>query len=121
MVVERGRRVMVVVTAEVTPAEGKLDTYLAIAARIRPEAERVDGFISAERFQSIATPGKYLSLSFFRDDEAAAVWRNTLSHRMAQAQAHEELFADYRIRVAQVIRDYGKHDRDQAPASEETA
>jgi heme-degrading monooxygenase HmoA len=106
---------MVAVISEVTPADGKLETYLAAAGRIRPEVEKLDGFISAERFQSIANPGKYLSLSFFRDEAAAAAWRNTLSHRTAQAHARRELFADYRIRVATVTRDYTKTGREQAP------
>jgi len=112
---------MVAVISEVTPVDGKLETYLAIAARIRPEAEKLDGFISAERFQSIANPGKYLSLSFFRDEKAATAWRNTVSHRMAQKQARAELFADYRIRVAEVVRDYGKASRGQAPADSKAA
>ena len=112
---------MVAVISEVTPAQGKLDTYLAIAGRIRPEVEKLDGFVSAERFQSISNPGKYLSLSFFRDEAAAAAWRNALSHRMAQAQARRELFADYRIRVAEVTRDYGKSGREQAPADSRAA
>jgi len=111
---------MVAVISEVTPVDGKLQTYLDIAARIRPEVGKLDGFISAERFQSIANPGKYLSLSFFRDEQAATAWRNTESHRMAQAQARAELFADYRIRVAEVVRDYGKADRQQAPSDSRT-
>jgi heme-degrading monooxygenase HmoA len=76
----------------------------------------VDGFISIERFQSLAQPGKILSLSFWRDEQAVAHWRNTEVHRIAQAKGRDGVFQDYRLRVAQVLRDYGLRERDQAPA-----
>lgn len=77
---------MIAVIFEVEPAEGQRDTYLDIAARLKPELEAVDGFISVERFESLTNPGKMLSLSFFRDEEAVATWRNTEDHRRAQGQ-----------------------------------
>lgn len=107
---------MIAVLFEAWPAEGQRDHYLALAAALRAELEAVDGFISIERFESIATPGKLLSLSFFRDEAAVAAWRNTRAHRATQARGRGGVFADYRLRVAQVVRDYGMTERAQAPA-----
>ena len=106
---------MIAVIFEVEPAEGQRDTYLDIAARLKPELEAIDGFISVERFESLATPGKVLSLSFFRDEAAVAAWRNTADHRRAPAAGRGGGFADYRLRVARVFRDYGMTERDEAP------
>jgi len=107
---------MIAVIFEVEPREGELDGYLDIAAALRPELEGIDGFISVERFRSLTTEGKYLSLSFWRDEAALADWRNRTAHRAAQAAGRRELFAGYRLRVAGVIRDYGPEDREEAPA-----
>lgn len=106
---------MIGVIFEVEPKEGMLDPYLDMAAQMRPLVEGVEGFISVERFQSLTTPGKYLSISFFEDEAALDRWRNLPRHRKAQHAGREEMFADYRLRVLKVLRDYGKHDRDQAP------
>jgi heme-degrading monooxygenase HmoA len=106
---------MIAVIFEVWPAEGRKDDYLAIAASLRDELERIDGFISVERFQSITDPGKLLSLSFWRDEEAVARWRNQVHHRESQARGRAGIFADYRLRVAAVLRDYGLSDRAAAP------
>jgi heme-degrading monooxygenase HmoA len=89
--------------------------YLAIAAELRGQLEAIDGFISVERFESLSEPGKLLSLSFFRDEAAVAAWRNTLEHRAAQAAGRAAIFADYRLRVTEVLRDYGMQARAQAP------
>ena len=107
---------MIAVVFEAWPAKGQHDHYLALAAALRAELAAVDGFISIERFESIATPGKLLSLSFFRDEAAVAAWRNTRAHRATQARGRGGVFADYRLRVAQVVRDYGMTERAQAPA-----
>ncbi len=108
---------MIAVIFELWPAEGKTDTYLDIAGDLRPILEDIDGFISIERFESIAEPGKYLSLSIWRDEEAVAAWRRTREHRDAQAAGRGGLFRDYRLRVASVLRDYGMTEhREQAPA-----
>lgn len=107
---------MIAVIFEVEPAEGRKDEYLGIAADIRPILEKIDGFISVERFQSLTKPKKVLSLSFFRDEAAVLAWRNTVEHRGAQAKGRGGVFADYRLRVAQVIRDYGLNERAEAPA-----
>jgi heme-degrading monooxygenase HmoA len=106
---------MIAVIFEVEPADGRRDTYLDIAARLKPELEAIDGFISVERFESLTNPGKVLSLSFFRDEQAVAAWRTTEDHRHAQAAGRGGVFADYRLRVAAVVRDYGMKERDEAP------
>lgn len=106
---------MIAVIFEVEPKDGKLDAYLGIAAELRKELEKMDGFISVERFQSLTNTGKLLSLSFWRDEAAVRAWRRHAEHRLAQARGRGELFADYRLRVAGVIRDYGMFDRAGAP------
>jgi heme-degrading monooxygenase HmoA len=107
---------MIAVIFEVTLAEGRGDEYLNHAARLRPLLEQIDGFISVERFQSLTQPGKLVSLSFWRDEQAVQRWRQQPQHRAAQTEGRAGLFADYRLRVAQVMRDYGPHERAQAPA-----
>jgi heme-degrading monooxygenase HmoA len=106
---------MIAVIFEVYPADGRKEHYLDIAAGLRPQLEKIDGFISVERFQSLTDPGKILSLSFFRDEAAIQQWRNLSSHRAAQSKGRAGIFDGYRLRIASVIRDYGLHDRDQAP------
>jgi heme-degrading monooxygenase HmoA len=112
---------MIAVIFEVDPAEGQRDTYLDIAERLKPELEAIDGFISVERFESLANPGKVLSLSFFRDEAAVAAWRNTGDHRCAQAAGRGGVFAGYRLRVARVLRDYGLEEREEAPKDSRAA
>lgn len=107
---------MIAVIFEVWPKPERKQEYLDIAAELRPLLERIDGFISIERFESLYEPGKILSLSFFRDDQAVQAWRNLTEHRAAQAKGRKELFANYRLRIAGVIRDYGMSEREQVPA-----
>jgi heme-degrading monooxygenase HmoA len=106
---------MIAVIFEVWPAAGRVQQYLDLAAELKPLLQEVDGFVSVERFQSLTEPGKYLSLSLWRDDQAIARWRAIEAHRLAQKRGRGEVFADYHLRVAAVIRDYGMHDRAQAP------
>jgi heme-degrading monooxygenase HmoA len=106
---------MIAVIFEVWPKAGHKQQYLDLAAALRPQLERIDGFISVERFESLYEPGKMLSLSFFRDEAAVQAWRNLEAHRAAQAKGRAEVFADYRLRIAGVIRDYGMSEREQAP------
>lgn len=106
---------MIAVIFEVWPAEGRAGEYLDLAASLRSDLERIDGFISVERFESLATKGKYLSLSFWRDEDAVRAWRNLDEHRRAQARGRGGVFADYRLRVASVVRDYGMKERNGAP------
>ncbi len=106
---------MMAVIFEVEPAAGALGEYLEIAQALRAELEKIDGFISVERFESLTQKGKILSLSFWRDEEAIRRWRTLEAHRAAQARGRRSVFANYRLRVAQVMRDYGMHERAGAP------
>lgn len=106
---------MIAVIFEVEPAEGGYADYLEHAARLRPMLEQMDGFISVERFQSLTNPGKLVSLSFWRDESSVRAWREHPEHRATQAAGRAGIFRDYRLRVATVVRDYGLHERDQAP------
>lgn len=106
---------MIAVIFEVEPDPAHRQEYLDVAARLRAELEAIDGFVSVERFESLSRPCRILSLSFWRDEEAVAHWRTLESHRMAQARGRSGVFHGYRLRVAQVLRDYGLHERDEAP------
>jgi heme-degrading monooxygenase HmoA len=106
---------MIAVIFEVLPAEGHKQEYLDIAKDLRPKLDSIDGFISIERFESLNTPGKILSLSFWENEKALEQWRNLEAHRVAQKQGREIVFKDYRLRVASVIRDYGMFDRKEVP------
>lgn len=112
---------MIAVIFEVWPADGRKQTYLDIAASLKPELERIDGFISIERFQSLVDDKKILSLSFWRDEEAVKAWRNLEHHRQAQKAGREGVFRDYRLRVTSVLRDYGMEERAEAPEDSKTA
>jgi heme-degrading monooxygenase HmoA len=107
---------MIAVIFEVWPRPERRQEYLDIAAALRADLEAIDGFISVERFESLSEPGKLLSLSFWRDEAAVRAWRNLPAHRAAQGRGRAEIFADYRLRVAGVIRDYGMAHRSDAPA-----
>ena len=106
---------MYAVIFEVQPKDDRFDDYLSIAAALRPELEKIDGFISVERFSSLTTEGKVLSLSLWRDEAAIEAWREQEAHRDGQRRGRGEIFEDYRILVAAVVRDYGMTERDQAP------
>ena len=106
---------MIAVIFEVEPQAGKEDKYLGIAGELRPLVDEIDGFISIERFESLTQPGKILSLSFWRDEEAITEWRNITEHREAQRKGRESIFSDYRLRIAAVSRDYGMHQRGETP------
>ncbi len=106
---------MIAVIFEFWPAEGRSDEYFGLAASLRTELEKTDGFLSIERFQSVSTPGKFVSLSFWRDEESVRRWREKEEHRAAQARGRHGVFADYRLRVASVLRDYGMKERGEAP------
>ncbi len=106
----------VAVIFEVIPANSECKTeYLNIAASLKPELEKMPGFISIERFQSIYHPEKILSLSFWSDEKAIQQWRNVEMHRAAQSKGRNRVFKDYHLRIAQVVRDYGMYDRKEAP------
>ena len=106
---------MIAVIFELTPAEGRFADYRRLAEELAAELKDRDGFISVERFESISRPGHFVSLSFWRDEEALRKWRNLEQHRAAQREGRGGIFRSYRLRVAQVIRDYGMDERSQAP------
>ena len=112
---------MIAVIFEVWPAPGEATRYLDLAAALKPALAEVDGFVSIERFASLAEPGKLLSLSLWRDEAAVAAWRNGAAHRVTQAAGRTSVFADYRLRVAAVIRDYGMSERAEAPVDSRIA
>jgi len=112
---------MIAVIFEVEPTDGRREAYLDIAAELAPLVREIDGFLSVERFESLTTPGKLLSLSFFRDEAALEEWRNIARHRRAQAKGRAGIFRDYRLRIASVIRDYGLEDRAEAPRDSRAA
>jgi heme-degrading monooxygenase HmoA len=106
---------MIAVIFEVIPNEGKKEEYLNIAASLRPELDHIEGFISIERFQSFSDPEKVLSLSFWKNEKSIQQWRNLEMHRDAQAKGRNEVFKDYHLRIAQVVRNYGMFDRKETP------
>lgn len=112
---------MIAIIFEIWPAEGRKQLYLDLAAALRSELESIDGFLSVERFQSLTDPDKLLSLSFWRDEAAVKAWRNSPSHRATQKQGRSGVFRDYRLRVVDVIRDYGMTERAEAPEDSRAA
>ena len=106
---------MIAVIFEVMPLPGHQQQYLDIAAGLKPMLQQVEGFISVERFQSLSDSDKILSVSFWEDEAAVQRWRTQTAHRNAQTKGRNEVFRDYRIRVAHVLRDYGMEDRAKVP------
>ena len=107
---------MVVVIFESWPKSGNMETYLDMAAALTPLVQDFDGFISIERYQSVTEEGKMVALSFWRDEAAVTSWRNVAEHRRIQEGSRKNVFDNYRLRVANVTRDYSMHEREQAPA-----
>jgi heme-degrading monooxygenase HmoA len=112
---------VIAVIFEVDPRPGAAQRYFEIAAALKADLESIDGFISVERFESLARPGRYLSLSFWRDEAAVRSWRCHGMHRHAQQEGRSDVLAGYRLRVATVVRDYGLLVRDQAPSDSQSA
>ena len=112
---------MIAVIFESWPAPGRMQTYLDMGASLKSHLETLDGFISIERYQSVTDPEKLVALSFWRDEAAVDAWRNRTVHRAIQAGSRRDVFRDYRLRVAAVIRDYGMFDREQAPDDSRSA
>jgi heme-degrading monooxygenase HmoA len=106
---------MIAVIFEFTPADGRFSEYMEIVATLRADLEKAEGFISLERFESITTKGKFVSLQFWRDEESVRKWRNLQKHREAQAKGRGGIFASYRLRIGQVLRDYTMDERAEAP------
>ena len=107
---------MIAVIFELEPRPGAGPAYFDLAAELRPLLDGIDGFLSIERYESLSRPGHYLSLSFWRDEDAVRRWRCNERHRAAQQAGRSAVLADYRLRVASVIRDYGLRDRAAVPS-----
>lgn len=106
----------VAVIFEVTPtAEGKAE-YFKLGAALKDALQKMSGFISVERFASVNNEGKFLSLSFWESEDAAAGWRNQMAHRASQKKGHDSLFESYRISVGTIVREYTHTNRTEAPA-----
>jgi heme-degrading monooxygenase HmoA len=112
---------MIAVIFEAWPAGDRQQEYLDLAAALRPELQKLQGFVSIERFESLTEPGKLLSLSFFEDEAAVERWRNLPGHRATQSRGRDGVFSDYRLRVADVLRDYDKGNRAEAPLDSRSA
>jgi len=106
---------MIAVIFEFTPAEGRFPDYMALVDTLRADLAEAEGFISLERFESISHKGKFVSLQFWRDEESVRKWRNLQKHREAQKKGRGGIFESYRLRIAQVLRDYTMDERAQAP------
>ena len=106
---------MIAVIFEFTPAEGRFPEYMKLVDTLRDDLAKADGFISLERFESITTKGKFVSLQFWRDEESVRKWRTLQKHREAQKRGRAGIFASYRLRIASVLRDYEMDKRAQAP------
>lgn len=106
---------VIAVISEVWPYPDRRDDYFALSQELRPHLEAIDGFLSVERFESPSEAGKYISLSFWRDEEALARWRNLEEHRIIMAKGRNGILRDYRIRAAKVLWDYSLARREQAP------
>lgn len=107
---------MIAVIFEVQVKPGQQDSYLDLAKALADDLKTIEGFIGIERFQSLANPDKLLSLSYWQNEKALTEWRNRTNHRNAQAKGRDEIFSDYTLRIASVIRAYGMDDRDEAPS-----
>ena len=112
---------MVSVIFEVWPHPEHKQGYLNWAAELKVELEKMEGFLSIERFQSLTDPDKLLSLQFWRDDGCLTAWRNLEAHRAAQGAGRKTMFREYRLRIAEVTRDYGLNERAEAPADSRAA
>lgn len=106
---------MIAVIFEFTPAEGRFGDYMDLVGTLKADLEKADGCLSVERFESITAKGKYVSLQFWRDEESVRKWRNLQRHREAQAKGRGGIFKSYRLRIAEVVRDYTMDERAQAP------
>ncbi len=105
----------IIVLFEVKPTKQGMDKYLEMAAMLKPMLNGVEGFISAERFQSLNEEGKLLSMNVWDSEEAIEKWRNNLQHRISQSEGKNKLFESYKITVCKAVREYGDADRQSAP------
>jgi heme-degrading monooxygenase HmoA len=107
---------MIYVIFEVIPKEGRMEQYLDIAAHLKGELAKIEGFIRSERFSSLVNERKILSLSVWENEDAVSKWRNIVEHRMAQQQGRDSVFESYTITVVSSLRSYTDKDRAEAPS-----
>ena len=106
---------MITVIFEFTPVAGRFPEYLKLVETLKEDLAKAEGFIGLERFESITSKGKYVSLQYWQDEESLRKWRNLQKHREAQKKGRAGIFESYRICIASVIRDYAMDRRDQVP------
>lgn len=97
---------MIAVLFEATISPQKQERYFSLAAQLKPLLTEVEGFVSIERFESLSTPGKVLSLSWWKDEQAVLAWKQNRVHQRAQTEGKADVFSGYRIRVAELVREY---------------
>lgn len=90
---------------EVRPRPESWNEYLSNAKMLRPELERVEGFIDNIRYKSLLRDGWILSLSGWRDEKSVVRWRTAMRHRQVQEKGRREILADYHLRVGQITAD----------------
>lgn len=105
----------IIVLFEVTLKSGKMEDYLKMAGSLKDSLVKAEGFIRSERFSSLATEGKLLSMSIWESENCVSKWRNLTAHRMAQIHGIKNDFADYKITVVTPVRTYTLTDRTEAP------
>ncbi|ALB64894.1 FIG00553914: hypothetical protein [Cronobacter condimenti 1330] len=105
---------MIAVLFEAQALPAAQQRYFDLAAGLRPLLATAPGFIDIDRFQSLTTPGKLLSLSWWESEEAVRAWKSNLMHQAAQQEGQDSIFAWYRIRVAHVLRDYSSDTKDNS-------
>ncbi len=96
---------MFAVIFEVQPKKERWEEYLSLARLLKPELERIDGFIDNERFASRRREGRLLSLSIWRNEKSLVRWRTQSAHHAVQEKGRFEVFADYRLRVGEITAD----------------
>ncbi len=104
-----------IVLFEVVPTDEGKARYLELAAQLKPLLNGFEGFVSAERFQSLVDDRKILSMNVWESEQAIEKWRTMAEHRMSQLEGRTKLFESYKISVVEVMREYTDQDRTKAP------
>jgi heme-degrading monooxygenase HmoA len=82
---------------------GDEDGYARTAARMNELARRQPGYLGMES----ARDELGITVSYWADEHAARAWKSVAEHLLAQRLGRERWYADYRVRVAVVQREYG--------------
>jgi len=97
---------MIAVLFEAMAVSEKRDRYFQLAEQLKPLLSDIDGFISIERFQSTTNPEKFISLSWWKDEEAIKHWKKNVHHKLAQDEGKSTIFSFYKINVLTSTREY---------------